>query len=392
MDSQEPPIEQPGEETPPEQHPAETQSSEQHPAEKREINPDPREQPRSDIVEPQMPPQGYQQQGYVPPQGFPPPQGYPPQQGYPQQQGYPPQGYPPPQQGYVPQQGYPPQQGYYPGPVVAPRRSRGPWLGCLIAFIIILVLCAGGSFIGTLLGFGIGMGGSFRNSVTEPAQTFTVNTNPAPVLTLTSDGGSVTVNRGSANNRIIVQAKKYASFGGNLNNVQINYSQNGNTLIVAANSSGTFNFFNSTSVDFIITAPNTIDLQIHTNAGSINVNGVSGKMSLVSNAGTIGATQSSLNGSSTFKTNAGSVNFNGSIGSTGTYDFETNAGSIDMTLSGNPSFHLNANTNVGSINTSFPVTVNRNSAGATANGDVGTAPQATLTLKTNAGSINLNKG
>ena len=265
-------------------------------------------------------------------------------------------------------------------------------MGCLIAFIIILVLCSGGSIVGTLLGFGLGIGGSFRNSVTEPPQTFTVSTNPAPVLTLTSDGGSVTVNRGSANNRIIVQAKKYASFGGNLNNVQINYSQSGNTLTVAASNSGTFNFFNATNVDFIVTVPNTTDLQIHTNAGSINVNGVNGKMSLTSNAGTVGATQSSLTGSSTFKTNAGSVNFNGSIGSTGTYDFETNAGSIDMTLSGNPSFHLNANTNVGSINTSFPVTVNRNTAGATANGDVGTAPQATLTLKTNAGSINLNKG
>ena len=265
-------------------------------------------------------------------------------------------------------------------------------MGCLIAFIIILVLCTGGSIVGTLLGFGLGIGGSFRNSVTEPPQTFTISTNPVPVLTLSSDGGSVTVNRGSANNRIIVQAKKYASFGGNLNNVEINYSQSGNTLTVAAINSGTFNFFNATNVDFIVTVPNTTDLQIHTNAGSINVNGVNGKMSLTSNAGSIGATQSSLTGSSTFKTNAGTTNFNGSIGSTGTYDFETNAGSIDITLSGNPSFHLNASTNAGSINTNFPVTVNHSTPGATANGDVGTTPQATLTLKTNAGSINLNKG
>jgi DUF4097 and DUF4098 domain-containing protein YvlB len=228
--------------------------------------------------------------------------------------------------------------------------------------------------------------------VTEPTRIFTVSREPAPVLTLTSDAGSVTINRGSTNKRIIVQAKKYASFGGNVNNVQIIYSQSGNTLTVAANSSGTFNFFNATSVDFTITVPNTTDLQIHTNAGSININGVNGKMSLVSNAGSIGATQSSITGSSTLKTNAGSINFNGSIGSTGTYDFETNAGSIDMTLTGNPSFHLNANTDVGSISTSFPVTVNRNTAGATANGDVGTSPQATLMLKTNAGSITLNKG
>src|SRR6266566_6911328 len=362
----------------------------EQPADERGINEDQREQPRSDFAAPQMPPPAY------PPQGYPPPQGYLPQQGYVPQQGYPPQGYPPPQQGYVPQQGYPPpgypppQQGYYPGPAVAPRRRRGPWLGCLIAFIIIVVLCSGVSLVGTVLGFGLGIGGSFRNSVTEPARIFTVSA--SPTLMLTSNAGSVTVNRGSANNRIIVQAKKYASFGGNLNNVQINYNQSGNTVIVAANSSGTFNFFNATSVDFTITVPNTTDLQIHTNAGSININGVSGKMSLVSNAGTIRATQSSLTGSSMFKTNAGSINFNGSMGSTGTYDFETNAGSIDLTLTGNPSFHLNATTDAGSINTSFPVNVNRNTAGATANGDVGTSPQATLTLKTNAGSINLNKG
>jgi hypothetical protein len=403
MNNQDPPIEQPGGEPPPEQQPAETPSPELQEAEKHGINPDPREQPQSDMAEPQMPPPGYPPQGYVPPQGYPSQQGYIPQQGFPPpQQGYQPQqGFPssqgyPPQQGYVTQQGFPPpqgytpQQGYYAGPVVAPRRRRGPWLGCLIALIVILVLCLGAAFVGTLLGFGLGIGGSFRNSATEPARTFTVSTNPA--LTLTSTAGSVTVNQGSANNRIIVQARKYASFGGNLNNVQINYGQSGNTIIVAATSSGTFNFFNATSVDFTITVPNTTGLQIHTNAGSINVNGVSGKMSLVSNAGTIGATQSSLNSSSTFKTNAGSINFNGSLSSTGTYDFETNAGSINMTLTGNPSFNLNATTDVGSINTNFPVTVNRNAAGASVNGIVGTSSQATLTLKTNAGSITLNRG
>ncbi len=161
---------------------------------------------------------------------------------------------------------------------------------------------------------------------------------------------------------------------------------------IAAQSSGTFNFFNSTSVDFTITVPPTTDLQINTNAGTITINGISGKMSLISNARTIDATQAALTGNSTFRTNAGSINFNGAIGSTGTYDFETNAGSIDMTLTGSPNFHVNATTDVGSINSSFPLTVSHSSVGATVNGDVGTAPQATLTLKTNAGSINLNKG
>jgi hypothetical protein len=331
MSSQEPPFEQPGEEP----------HHEQQPGEERRIDHDPREQPQSDFAAPQTPPPGY------------------------------------------------PPQGYYAGPAVAPRRRRSPWLGCLIALIIILFLCAGSALVVTLLGFGLGIGGTFRNSATEPTQTFAVSESPA--LMLTNNAGSVNVNRGSAN-RIIVQAKKYASFGGNINNVQINYSHNGNTVNVTANSSGTVNFFNATSVDFTITVPPAVDLQINTNAGSINVNGVSGKMSLVSNAGSIGATQASLTGDSTFRTNAGSINFTGTIGTTGTYDFETNAGSIDMRLPGTDSFHLNATTDVGSINSSFPVTVNHSTTGATVNGDVGTAPQATLTLKTNAGSITLNRG
>jgi hypothetical protein len=258
----------------------------------------------------------------------------------------------------------------------------------LIAFLVVLFLCGGLALVGTLLGFGFGVGGAFRNSSTEPVQTFPVTESPA--LVLTSDSGSVKVNSGSSRS-IVIQATKNANFGGNLKDVTINYSQSGNTVNVTVHRSGTFNFFNSTNVDFTITAPPATDLTIMTNAGSINVSGIRGKMSLISNAGSIGATQASLTDSSTFRTNAGSINFNGSIGPTGTYDFETNAGSIDMTLPGTASFHLNATTDVGTLNTSFPVSVNHSGAGATASGDVGTSPQATLTLRTNAGSITLNR-
>jgi putative adhesin len=258
----------------------------------------------------------------------------------------------------------------------------------LIALIVILLLCSGLALVGTVLGFGLGVGGAFRNSMVEPAQTFTVGASPA--LMLTSNAGSVTVNRGSSRS-IVVQATKYAGFGANLNNVQITYNKSGSTVNVTAKQSGGFNFFNATSVDFTISVPPTTNLQITTNAGSITVRGVSGKMSLLSNAGTIGATQAALTGGSTFRTNAGSINFNGAIDTSGTYDFETNAGSIDITLPATSNFHVNATTDAGSINTSFPVTVSHSGAGATANGDVGSAPQATLTLKTNAGSISLNR-
>jgi len=62
-----------------------------------------------------------------------------------------------------------------------------------------------------------------------------------------------------------------------------------------------------------------------------------------------------------------------------------------MTLPDATTFHMNAATDVGTITTSFPVSVSHSGAGATASGEVGAAPQATLTLRTNAGSISLKR-
>src|SRR2546429_6409182 len=87
MSSQEPPFEQPREEPP----------SEQQPGEERWRHHDPGERSRSEFAASQTPPPGYPA----------------------------------------------PPQGYYLGPTVAPRRGRGCWLCSLIAFIIILFLCAG---------------------------------------------------------------------------------------------------------------------------------------------------------------------------------------------------------------------------------------------------------
>jgi len=330
MSSQEPPFEQPREEPP----------SEQQPGEERGRHHDPRERSRSEFAASQTPPPGYPA----------------------------------------------PPQGYYLGPTVAPR--RGCWLSSLIAFIIILFLCAGLALVGTLLGFGLGIGGIFRNSVTEPARTFSVSASPTFILT--SIAGSVILKTGSTKS-IVVQATKYASLGGNLNDMQITYSQSDSTVNMGTYRVGRFNFFNSTSVDFTITVPPATDLEIAMYAGSITVSGIRGKMSLLSNAGTIEVTKASLTGSSTLRTDLGRINFKGTIGTIGTYDFQSNTGSIAVTLPAMASFYANAITCGGSINTSFPLTVNHSGACTITSGDIGTAPQATLSLETNIGSISLNR-
>jgi Putative adhesin len=258
--------------------------------------------------------------------------------------------------------------------------------GCLVALVFVLLLCSGGVFLGIRLGFA----GLSRSSVTDPVVSYNVAVNPT--LILNNEAGSVTIKSGSQG-KIDIQATRYASFGGSINNVhtQVSPDTNANTLTVTTSRSGQ-DFFNTSGIDFVITVPRSTNLQISTNAGSLNVSDVSGTMSLNTHAGTIGVDGAALTGSSEFKTNAGSVNFNGSIATSGAYDFETNAGSIDVTLPATSTFHVNANTDAGSINTSFPATVNRSTVGASLNADIGTTPQATVTLKTNAGSITLNKG
>jgi len=258
-------------------------------------------------------------------------------------------------------------------------------VGCLIA-LVVLLLCSGLAIAGTILGFV----GIFRHSVTDPVKTYQVASNPR--LILNDNAGSVTINSGSQSS-IAVQTTRYSSFIGNINDVKVQESLDSanNTLTVTVNQPGAQNFFNVSGVDFTITLPNSANLQITTNAGSIHVSGVSGTMSLNTNAGSISVTGAALSDSSTFKTDAGSIDFSGSIGASGIYDFETNAGSLTVTLPSTPGFHLNASTDAGSITTSFPTTVNHNGAGASINGDVGTTPQSTLTLKTNAGSITLNE-
>ncbi len=263
------------------------------------------------------------------------------------------------------------------------RRSGWPWI-VLILVLLFMLLTGGAIFLASNLGYNLG------SSVSE-TQHFSVSANPT--LVLTNDTGSIQVRAGGTGLDVSIQATKHSGSGGNLNDIHINYAQNtgSNTVTVNVERLNNASFFGSGSVDFAITVPSTATLQLKTNTGSIDVSGVSGQMVLTSNTGSVQASGGALGGTSEFGTNTGSITFTGSIGSSGTYRFQTNTGSVNVTLPGASVFHLDASTDTGSINTNFPgVTVqHRQFVGADAQSDVGAAPQATLSLKTNTGSINL---
>lgn len=267
------------------------------------------------------------------------------------------------------------------------RRSRGPWI-VLTFFLLFILLIGSVFFLLSITGYNLA-----TSSVTETRH-FSVSANPT--LVLNNDTGSIHVRAASSGSDVTIQAIKHSGPGGNLNDVKVSYTQNteGNIVTVNVDRPTNFNFVTSTSVEFEVTVPTMATLQLKTNTGSIDVRGVSGQMALTSNTGSLEARDGMVSGTTQLLTNTGSITFTGSIERSGTYRFETNTGSVDVTLPSVSVFHVDASTDTGSINTNFPaVNVQHHQfTGADAHGDVGNSPQATVSLRTNTGSITLYQG
>jgi hypothetical protein len=279
-------------------------------------------------------------------------------------------------------------------------RGRSPWLWIIIAIIIIGFMSGG--FGSAFRGFG------FQNSVTK-TQAFIVSNNQ-PTIIINDASGNIQVHSGSSSGSVNVQTIKQANGFGNPNDEQVTYnkSPDGSSLkIDFTRGSG--------SVDFNVTVPDNSNVQLQTSSGNIDVEGVSGQMSLTTDSGEIHANNDTVSGNSTLttrdgtiemardtlsgnptiNTSSGEITFGGSIDSTGTYQFKTDRGSIDVTLPENPGFHVDATTNSGSIDSEFPQVQAQDTAsgGQAAHSDVGgSAPGAKIILDTNDGSINLHQG
>jgi hypothetical protein len=263
------------------------------------------------------------------------------------------------------------------------NRRRSPWLWVIVLLVIMALL--GG-------GLGLPRGGHHFSRI-EPAHTFSVSA--LPTIVINDDVGTIHVHTGGTNGNVLVQVTEAnLGPGNNPDSGQVSYNQNSASNTVTVNANSGPGFFGSNSIDLDVTVPTDSNLQIKTDTGEIDVTGITGQMSLSSSTGSIHAVQDSLTGQSILKTDTGSVTFEGTIDPKGSYQFETNTGSVDVTLPDNSSFHVDASTDTGSINSDFPgVNVQHaDITGASAHSDVGSSPGATVTLKTDTGSISLHQG
>jgi hypothetical protein len=224
-----------------------------------------------------------------------------------------------------------------------PRRRR-PFIGCLVSLLI----------IGGILSFFI--------YKFEFGGVITMHDHPTVVVDECT--GYVHVTVGTSSNQVRMQglAGGFTSYS---------YNQNRNQVIIYG-------------CNLSLQVPPTTDLIL--NADHIEVFGVSGKMTISANGGSIVLMHSTLQGASAIDNNGGPIIFNGALDTHSNPTISDNGGSIDMTLARSVSFHLDATGIIGGITANFPIKQSANATGDI-HADIGTQPSTTLTLKSNDTSI-----
>lgn len=275
----------------------------------------------------------------------------------------------------------------------APYQMRRRHTGRIITFVILIslliVLIIGG------LAIGLRLLNPIPIRTTTETRTFSLGARIQPTLIVSDDSGFIHVQPGSGNTVTVTATKVGDSFAASPNDFKVSYSQNGNTITVQVSNGSIhpFDFLNSSRADLNVIVPVNSDLHLETDSEDISVTGIQGKMTLTSNSGTVRATEVLLTSGSQFSTDSGSVTVRGSIGHTGHYMFQSNSGAIDVTLPSNTSFHADLVSNSGTITNDFPIATAQppRTDGGAIKGDVGSSPQATVSMQSDSGALDLRQ-
>ncbi len=263
---------------------------------------------------------------------------------------------------------------------------------------------------------------------TLPTRTFTINGHGQ--LLINDGSGTFHIHEGTGN-EIIVRGSEYAyGLFNNLNNIQVYYEQQGNTVTLEASEG--WNILGDSKLVMDITVPANLDVNIrggstdadltgisgqvtgstssgdlrlnritgdlnlnsssgditvegeqgaisaHTSSGDLRLSQVTGPVDLSSSSGNITLQQAHISGQDQVQTSSGDIRFTGTLDPQGSYSMSTSSCDITLTLPASSPLQISTTTSSGDVNNAFSTTS-------------GQPPYASLILKTSSGDIKLQK-
>jgi DUF4097 and DUF4098 domain-containing protein YvlB len=279
-------------------------------------------------------------------------------------------------------------------------RNRTVWI--VVAIVVVLCCCALAVAAAVAVGAGwftlypvsrsqVGLGAMSERT----EQSF--NVGAAPNLTVDNFAGNVTLRAGAAGTVQVIATKRASNQAG-LNRIDVQVEQQQGGLLVRTSTSG---IPSNLSVQLEITAPAGALLDVHTGAGTLDVQGFSGAVKVDTGAGSVSILD--VQGSIVGHTGAGSIDVQGATGQVqvdsgaGSIDylgtpqgdcrFESGTGSIRLSLPANLGATLDLSTGVGDVSVAFAV------AGQVSKrevqGTIGGGGETSIYAHTGTGSIDL---
>jgi DUF4097 and DUF4098 domain-containing protein YvlB len=165
-----------------------------------------------------------------------------------------------------------------------------------------------------------------------------------PEMTLETSGGFIEI---VGSNRSTVEVQIYARKGGryitegNLEEVSLEVSQEGNSIrIIAESASNGWNWGNSTNISYRVYAPTFSNVTMNTSGGSLEVSGITGTIRGRTSGGSIDLND--ITGTADVRTSGGAMTFTDFEGellgrtSGGSINVRRTKGSVDVRSSGGP--------------------------------------------------------
>jgi len=192
----------------------------------------------------------------------------------------------------------------------------------------------------------------------------------SPKLVVRSENGSISVETAGTG---VIQVTATIT---NPSRVEYRAVQKGNTIEVTADEKGGFNLFRrSGGAEVVLVVPKSIDLDLETSNGKIEVEGVevtalaslkssNGRVILTGVGGDLMVKTSNgsieihdFNGQMDARTSNGSIDFTGTLRSDSENELRTSNGSINVTLIDTPGVEVDASTSNGKVKSQLPITI-----------------------------------